>query len=345
MKISIVVPMYNLENCILRTLSSIAAQSDTNFELVLVDDGSTDATIALVKDFFEKEVLVTNKIISQKNQGVSAARNRGIEEASGEYIIFLDGDDYVSSNLVEKLNEHIEKERLDVIHWGFNRVREDGSILNNYIDNYSNYSCVMNGINVLKKILIERSTWICTGSAAYRKDLLLKHRLSYTIGCVNGEDQEFTYKVLLNSQKVLFTDEVHFYYVQRINSFSNSFSIKLFDSIFAFNRTIEYVNNHGTKQTSTILKGLEKLLIESYLYYVELSFFSNAYYQNINLVIKEIEFVYPGLNKLIISFMRRMRFKNKKLSLKIIFFLISPQIYISFIRLKRGFCNDIFMSC
>lgn len=100
-KYSVIVPLYNKEECVEKTIRSVLAQSYDDFEIIVIDDGSTDRGLAIVKGIKDKRV----RVISQKNQGVSAARNTGIRNAKGEYICFLDADDLWKSNFLETVNE------------------------------------------------------------------------------------------------------------------------------------------------------------------------------------------------------------------------------------------------
>ena len=113
-KVSIITPVYNVEECIERCIDSVINQTYKDFELLLIDDGSKDKSIHIAKSLLEKTD-INYKIITQNNSGVSAARNRGIEEASGEYITFLDSDDYVDSRFVELMYKKAETTKCDVV--------------------------------------------------------------------------------------------------------------------------------------------------------------------------------------------------------------------------------------
>lgn len=105
-KVSIIIPAYNVEKYIPRTLESIKSQTFKDIEVIVINDGSTDNTLTIVKNFL-KNVDFSYKIITQKNQGVSAARNRGIKEAKGKYICFLDGDDFYDSFFIGKMERKL----------------------------------------------------------------------------------------------------------------------------------------------------------------------------------------------------------------------------------------------
>ena len=113
-KFSIIIPAYNAENSIQKSIDSILNQTYNNYEIIVVNDGSTDNTINLI----EKNSKI--KIINQKNLGVSSARNTGIENAKGDFIAFIDADDYIEKNYLEEFNNIIEKYNPDLIICGIN---------------------------------------------------------------------------------------------------------------------------------------------------------------------------------------------------------------------------------
>ena len=334
MFLSIIIPTYNVENYIHVTLNSLINQSDKDFEIIVVDDGSTDNTYNKVKDLLQTSDIYY-RIIKKENGGVSSARNRGLFEASGDYVLFLDGDDYVSSDLVITIKNKLEDRTPDIFCWGFNTVSEDKTILIDYFNKYIHYSCSMTGVEALKKIIINKIMWIYTGSAAYRKDFLIENRLSYTEGCTSGEDQEFTYKALSKASSVIFIDKVLSYYLQRKGSITNRYNIKRFDAINAMKRTYEYIfdsSNNELKEVAEYFK-MENILA-NYFYNLHSCFYHSSI-KNINILFSEIDKKYPGLNREMIELMKNYRGQDRKLFAKIKLFLISPQMYFSLLNLKH----------
>ena len=137
-KVSIITPVYNVEACIEKSIMSIISQSSKNFELILIDDGSKDKSIEIAKELL-KNSDVNYKIITQKNSGVSVARNRGIEEASGEYITFLDSDDYIDSKFVELMYKKAKETQCDVVFCDYSEVDLNGNILTGNRTKYLNH--------------------------------------------------------------------------------------------------------------------------------------------------------------------------------------------------------------
>ena len=110
--VSVIIPVYNLENYIGNCLNSIVNQIYNELEILCVDDGSSDRSAEIIRSFCDKDGRV--KYFYQENAGVSAARNSGLEKASGEYIMFLDGDDYLHSQTVEILLDGICRQEADI---------------------------------------------------------------------------------------------------------------------------------------------------------------------------------------------------------------------------------------
>ena len=127
MKLSVVVPLYNKEKYIDRCLKSLLAQevSSADYEIIIVDDGSTDSSQSIAQEYAEKHLNI--QLFCQQNQGAGAARNKGLELANGDYIYFLDADDYIASNVLKYLLEICEDHELEIL--GFNTIETEDEYL------------------------------------------------------------------------------------------------------------------------------------------------------------------------------------------------------------------------
>lgn len=182
---SVVIPLYNKEQSIKNTIQSVLNQSLQDFEIVLVNDGSTDNSVAVVEQFSDSRI----RLIHQENQGVSAARNKGITEAKYDWIAFLDADDEWYEN---KLNAFkLKIEAYPDINWGFAgfELIRDGILVKNY--QYGSEDLVLENIfdDLLKGIKIQ------TSSVVVRKAFLIKKGIAFTVGINNSEDREVWYKI------------------------------------------------------------------------------------------------------------------------------------------------------
>lgn len=125
--ISIIIPIYNVENYLKHCLESLERQTLKDFEVILVNDGSTDNSLSICKIY--SSLLPNCQIIEQTNQGVSSARNTGIQHASGSYLYFMDSDDWLDIYFIETLINEINKEDFDVFIFGFNKANASGSLI------------------------------------------------------------------------------------------------------------------------------------------------------------------------------------------------------------------------
>lgn len=334
MKLSIIIPAYNVEKCILHTLASLVTQKKENFELLIVDDGSTDNTYNIIKETLERNGFCSYKIICQSNRGVSSARNVGLTEATGKYVLFLDGDDYVSNDFVEEIYRYVASNEVDILCWGFDMVTEEQIKVMNYYDKYVPQLKTLTGKEVLNEILIERKLWIWTGSAAYRRDFLYNNELYYSEGCANGEDQEFTFKALSKAGSVGFINTVLSFYVQRKGSITNRYDISKFDTIEALERAYDYINNNCTDNMEEIInKILNQEIISNYFCNLQ-ACFNNLKKKDIRMILHDVDEHYPKLNNEMRIMMKAYKGKDKKLFLKSKIFLISPFLCFWLIHIK-----------
>lgn len=153
MKISIIVPIYNIEDCLERCVKSIINQTFRDIEIILVDDGSTDGTPELVDRLAKLDERIV--VFHKENGGSSSARNLGIANASGEYLGFVDSDDYISEDMYEKLLGCIEENHLKVAQICRDEIASDGSKLPNVIVPSSEYTEISSD-DFLKELLLHR---------------------------------------------------------------------------------------------------------------------------------------------------------------------------------------------
>ncbi|WNS41980.1 glycosyltransferase family A protein [Paenibacillus sp. MMS20-IR301] len=333
MSISIVVPMYNLERYITPLLDSLLGQSGTDFEVILVDDGSKDNTYKTAEAILARNPGLRSQLIRTDNSGVSAARNTGLAAAGGDYVLFLDGDDYAASGLVEHIELHTRSGAPDIICWGYSLVREDQSTIVSFTSAAGDTS----GSEALKRVFVQRSLRIWTGSIAFRRSFLLEHGLRYTERCVNGEDQEFIYKALARAKRVVSRPEVLSFYVQRASSISGTYNVNKFDMVAAFKRTEAYFRAHpfeGTPEVSELLLGRE--LTENFFYNLKTCLNGTAG-THISRLLQDIEARYPGLLQELRPVMRGYQGGDRQLTLQIKAFLFSPSVYGFLIAVDRGY--------
>lgn len=209
-KISIIVPAYNIENYLGRCLESLLAQTYQNLEIIVVDDGSTDQTAKILDTYAEKDKRII--AVHQENQGVSAARNHGLDFATGDYIGFTDGDDFVESDMYAFLANLLEKKRVDIAHCGYQMV------FPNRIDYYYNTGTerFMNhdeGVyELLTGTMIEPGLW----NKLYRAELFRAVRLP--VGVQETEDLLCNFELFMLAKNSYFVDVPKYHYILREGS-------------------------------------------------------------------------------------------------------------------------------
>ena len=196
-KISVIIPTYNVETYLAAALESVINQTFSDIEIICINDGSTDNSLTTLENYAQKDPRI--KLINQHNQGVSAARNAGIEAACGEYIMFLDPDDTYDLTLCEKVVEKINTETPDIVMWGHNVFNKT-----KVIDNSNSLNDIRNFIKhskVLKEtIKINVYIW----NKAFKKDFLEKNKINFPLGIKNAEDLVFCLKTFYQNPKYSF---------------------------------------------------------------------------------------------------------------------------------------------
>ena len=200
---SIIIAIYNAEQSLERCLKSLQAQSYEDYEVILIDDGSKDRSYAICERFAKEDARL--KLIHQTNKGASAARNEGLKQAKGEYICFVDSDDYVSSDYLNQLFFKLNTERTDVLFFGYNRVDQSGHITGAFLPPNG-----MTDLNLLSS-LSDRDmfgyTWIkcfskeSIGNTLFPEDMTL------------FEDEVFTCRVLEKADSIDTLTQPLYYYV------------------------------------------------------------------------------------------------------------------------------------
>ncbi|AVK48558.1 glycosyl transferase [Clostridium sp. MF28] len=251
-KVSIITPVYNVEECIERSIKSVMNQTCKDFELLLIDDGSKDKSIDIARELLENSS-INYKIITQKNSGVSAARNRGIKEASGEYITFLDSDDYIDHKFVERMYEKAEETKCEIVFCDYSEVDAKGDVL---VQNRTNY--LNDFISGKEAALMQLKDDITIGmrSAIYKSSIIQDNNLLFDTKRKYGEDMVFVVKALLYAEKVISVNEVLAFYVIWGNSVTQNVSLKHLDCYYSY---IDLLNDIKDDES---LKKIKSFLVE-----------------------------------------------------------------------------------
>jgi len=197
-KVSIIIPVYNSEDRLKICINSLLAQTYKNIELIIINDGSTDKSGEIIKSFYERHPCIIN-VIEQQNKGVASARNRGLSVASGEFLMFVDSDDYLDSRAIEKVVFGAKKHNADITRFGIVYKYSDGSekIETSGFPGYlfvekedfkkHVYNKIISGIemNSVCRTLYKKQV---VGNATFREDMATVEDLIFNIGVFTKAD-------------------------------------------------------------------------------------------------------------------------------------------------------------
>ena len=205
MRFSVIVPVYQVEQYLRRCIDSVLRQTFTGFELILVDDGSTDGSAAICKEYAEKDDRV--KLIRQPNGGLSAARNTGIGNAQGEFLIFLDSDDFWLTRYgLEEIDSRLRDSSVDAVFWRHQKVEENDNAYSDAApDSFSAEDCKVP--EEVIPFIRTKQLVVCAWDAAISRSLFDGGGLDFESG-VYSEDVEWLTRLLQRMKHCVFTDMV-----------------------------------------------------------------------------------------------------------------------------------------
>lgn len=212
MFISIIIPVYNVETYLRDCLDSVVAQTYPDYEVICVNDGSTDGSLAILREYESKYTYIV--IIDSPNGGTASARNLGIEAAKGDYIWFVDSDDWIESNALDRLHKHIQDKSVDVLCFNGKltyeengRVEQDKGFVDSNLSGWEYYN---------KYALAKRKFhFVCVVLRLYQREFLLKNSLFFEKG-ISHEDNLWIPKVLYYAQSVsVIPDSLYVYRIRK----------------------------------------------------------------------------------------------------------------------------------
>ena len=214
-KISIIIPVYNIETYIRRCLESVINQSYKELEIVIVNDGSTDNSGTICEEYAKKDTRI--KIIHKNNGGLSDAWNVGLSEASGDLIGFVDGDDYIELEMYEKMLGALEEHQADITICNHRRLSESEEIkeASGKVYLLTNFEALEIYVNAEEKLKILPTVW----SKLFKREII--EGLSFTAG-KTSQDVMFTTRAFLRANHIVYQDEyLYIYNDERVDSITN----------------------------------------------------------------------------------------------------------------------------
>lgn len=235
-KVSIVIPAYNASQYIVECLNSIVEQNLEEYEIIIVNDGSKDNTQEICEQYISQNAGVNVKLISQSNAGVSAARNRGIEAATGKWVLFVDADDMLLQPVFTHLDE-AETKNADIIMFEYTRsknILQAKDCQTKFIDSELFIRCALRYPKYCKSIQSSYNidpylNWSCWGKL-FRRAWLVNNDIRFPQGIFTSEDCVFLLRAYSNNPKILVTDVTMYYYRVNEQSVTHTFNPRIFDN-------------------------------------------------------------------------------------------------------------------
>lgn len=222
-EISIIMPVYNSEKTIEATIKSIIDQSYKNFELIIVNDGSTDKTVNICKKYLEKANI---KLINICNSGPSYARNRGVYEANGKYLMFIDADDTYQHDMLKNMHNLMVSNNADVVVCNYlyknnYKIKKISNIIDKYYSSTQIEKCI--------KELMEKKLFNVVWNKIYRTDIIKKNNLKFNEGIELGEDYRFNIDYFELVKNAYITDKDLYVYNITLDSICSKSRKNLFE--------------------------------------------------------------------------------------------------------------------
>jgi len=278
-KISIIVPIYNVEEYLEKCIKSILNQSFKEFELILVDDGSPDKCGEICDNYLNLDNRV--KVIHKENGGLSSARNAGLKIANGEYVAFVDSDDWIEDIMYEKLYNIIQKNNADIAQCKYLKAFDEN--IQSTLDNNVNIEIIRN-FDALNNLYNERYIeTVVTWNKLYKRSLF--NGIEFPNGKIN-EDEFTTHKLLYKANKIILYDKEMYYYRQTPNSImNNKFNLKRFDLLEALKERLYFFKNINDK-------ALYRKTLKRYIWVLKEYYFKSEKQFNDKKILKKLKMEY-----------------------------------------------------
>lgn len=235
--ISIIVPVYKVEQYLPKCIESILSQTYPNWELLLIDDGSPDNSGKICDEYAQKDERI--RVFHKENGGVSSARNLGLDYAKGDYVMFVDSDDWISNNCLQVCFDEIKKDKLDALQFGFISVTDD---LEN--PRVKIATLPLNG----EKYIQTNNFNVCVGGGIYKREIIEEYKLRFPKELKLAEDQIFVLSFFKHTRSIKYMDRAMYYYLQRADSAvhtpKSEDMLKSCDELMAFGKDWKILKSH-----------------------------------------------------------------------------------------------------
>lgn len=257
--VSVIVPVYNLEPYIERCLDSILVQTFTHFEVIVVNDGSTDKSGEICNEYAKRDHRI--RVFHQQSKGVSSARNKGVEVATGDYIGFVDGDDYIVEDMYEKLYQACIETRSSIAICKLGR-EINGGLTNDDIGNF--YSSQLNHEEAMRELFKGVLYRFSLCNKLFKKDCF--ENVLFPVGRIH-EDLSVTYKLFANAEQTIYLNFIGYIYVKRNNSIlTTSYYEKRLDAFIGWDEIISFMQQEYLQLSSEVMECFAYSIVDHFYY-------------------------------------------------------------------------------
>lgn len=211
--LSVIIPVYNVEDYIDDCIQSIVGQSYTDLEVILIDDGSSDKSFEICQKYAERDPRV--HVLKQEHKKAAAARNTGIRAATGEYITFVDSDDYIEKNAYKRLLTIMKEKNLDVIRGSY--CIEENNVFKNDIRRESISKKIMDGPSFFNEVYEKNLYCVHVGIGIYKRDYIISNNLFFYEG-ITHEDELWIPRMLIKANRIVHVNDYFYFYRYREGS-------------------------------------------------------------------------------------------------------------------------------
>lgn len=308
--ISVIVPIYNVEKYLIRCIDSILNQTYKNIEIILIDDGSPDKCPEICDEYLKKDQRI--KVIHKKNGGLSDARNAGMEIAKGDYISFVDSDDYIYEEMYENLINLMDIYKVDIASCSVQKFYEDENINLNYNKKYD--IKIYSNEEALKSLIEEQDIKQTVWNKIYKRHII--NDIKFEVGKIH-EDEYWTYQIIGNANNIAYINKPMYYYLQRKDSImGKEYSEKRLNAIYSRKARLDYIEQKFPKLLKEAKMSLFFTCVYHYQYLMRTKNINNKLelFQIINSYAKNIKFSKNDIK--ILSLKQKIWFVIAKVSLK-----------------------------
>lgn len=245
MIVSIIIPVYRVEKYLSRCIDSVINQSYENIEIILVDDGSPDNCGYICDEYAKRDSRV--KVIHKENEGVCVARNLGINVSTGDYIFFVDSDDYISKEAISVLLKHVKQIDADITIGNYNIFNQNNEVKQvNTFDEISLEKELLNSPQERYKYFFGNSFGIQVWNRLYKSSFIKKNNVMFEKQVYYGEDFLFNMKLFIRNPKICLVDSTTYFYYQNSESITNSYKENLAEQyLYLLNSFYNYVKENN----------------------------------------------------------------------------------------------------